>query len=1456
MITQPIFRRILIALPLAFAFITTAARAANEDDEEELPKFAPGLVATYRTGTRPPVVRVDDDVQLVWHGNAPRKDELARNIHWQGRLFSQAGGEYRLHVFVHGSVAITVNGENILTVSTRMPAWHESRPIKLAYGYHPLEIGYDRPSTSDAGTIKLCWSGPQFGVEPIPERHFFHEPAKTPPTKLDDGKQLVRALRCAACHDVAGETKPLPAPALTHLEGNLATAWLVDWLTTPAADAAATSDPLRRRMPHLPLSRGDAEAIAVYLFSASQSSPKVTVPKSKEPPPAPPVNPDSKKKPKPRTEPYVRAGEKLARSVGCLACHRVGSLGGDGLFAGTDLTQIATKRSPEFFVRWLDDAKSVNADHRMPKFNLEPLERADLAVYLMTLGRPNEEEKNAVKQSLVDRGRTLVTEHRCASCHRLPGEPQSIARSKPLNDKSNWSDGCLGPPHAEKNQTGPRRPGYMLDETRRKAIVEYLSASEEDEFENPVAEAGRFVMVEWNCVGCHVRGLGNGLAEKVPAITAADAELGTVQAALVPPALHGVGDKLTDEAFLSAVKSDKPPRRPWLRVRMPKFDLSETETKTLAEYVVDHDRVPDRPPTPAATSDDVAQRLAARRLVTADGFGCTSCHKIGKSEPAGTIALAAMGTDLSLLGERIRKPWFDRWVRNPARIIPRMEMPAVQLAVRGVLHDDVNEQLAAVWNVLNEPGFTPPLPNPVRIVRSRNVPGLKEPPHVLTDVFVVDGETYVSPIVIGLPNRHNILFDLEHNRLAAWWTGDTALERTKGKSWYWEPGGAVIPQQVLPKDPITEPRWFGAKSELLSSPAYDVVLYPLPARQNLADLNFIARTERSVNFSTRLIFEHFSEKRLWRRHIVQKFMPIDVVDGATYHGFRRRWEIPPEDKSRHDFLRVWRSTGVEISADKKEAYLPGVVGRPKFVLRTPGVLEYDGEFIGAQLNLRPEDNEPAVCEIDYLISLPLDAFPNDLPALPNPPPLKIDVVPGYEAVWLPLPAGEMPTGLGWMSDGALLFASLKGRVFAARDTNGDGLEDTLAPLSDDLATPYGLAAAMQGDREVIDVITKSALVRLHDDDRDGFYERQEIVADGWGHTDDYHDWAVGLPSTGDGGYFVALPCMQDDRDEAKARLRGQALKLTPREPTKEDPRRFKVEPFCGGLRFPMGLAVDRHGELFATDNQGNYNPFNELNHLQAGKRFGFINKNERSPDFHPPTESPAVEIPHPWTRSVNGICFLDTPEALRAKSAPLFGPFEGHLLGCEFNQRALIRMSLEKVDGVTQGAAYPLSIQPDDPNVPTFEGPNVVAVAPDGDIYVGNLRDSGWGGGQNTGSIVRLVRQGDLPLGIAEVRAEHDGFTVLFTGPVDAAAAKKKANYVIERYRRESTPQYGGDDIDRGTVRVKSVEPATDGRSVRLHCEPMVAGFVYELHLENFTPPGTLFFPDEAHYTMKRLPKK
>src|SRR5262249_41233173 len=150
---------------------------------------------------------------------------------------------------------------------------------------------------------KLCWTGPQFGVEPIPERAFVHEPKESPSTAFEEGRLLVRALRCAACHDVPGEAKPLPAPALTHLDGNLSSDWLIDWLS-PKDGVPMTGDPLKRRMPHQALSRDDATAIAAYLFDASKESKQVEVPKAKEPPPPEPAgDPDKKKKPKPRKDP-------------------------------------------------------------------------------------------------------------------------------------------------------------------------------------------------------------------------------------------------------------------------------------------------------------------------------------------------------------------------------------------------------------------------------------------------------------------------------------------------------------------------------------------------------------------------------------------------------------------------------------------------------------------------------------------------------------------------------------------------------------------------------------------------------------------------------------------------------------------------------------------------------------------------------------------------------------------------------------------------------------------------------------------------------------------------------------------------------------------------------------------------------------------------------------------------
>jgi mono/diheme cytochrome c family protein/glucose/arabinose dehydrogenase len=1511
--------------------------AAAVDDQPDQP--ASGLVAEYRAADGTTRARVESAVNFVWRDRPsdgapdPRTPNGAFSARWYGQLRVLAAGPYRFCVYAGGGdVELTVGGKRILQATTDAARWIAAEPIELEFGDVAIDVRFRK--VGDAARLGLYWSGPQFVLEPLPKSALFHDPAKTPldAGALEDGRTLVRGLRCAACHLVPGEARPLAAPSLAHLDGNIRPRWLSAWVgatphavptktappnggnnrDSPNSESAANIFDVKFRMPGTGIPEDEAAAIVEFLKSSSA-----------------PGNGDPTERATSGAAPSmsakdIRAGETLLHTIGCLACHRVGALGRHDVLGGGDLSEIATKRPVDFFSRWLEDPARINPAHRMPVFPLSARQRSQLAAYLSTLGKVDEQPTASATADghLVERGRRLVGEYRCAACHQLAGDFSAApARGAPdralptrtaqLSAKSDWDHACLDEPDSKA-----RRPGYRLTKPQREAVRKYLlslpaaapaaktPARALAEKAKPAID-GRQVLMDRNCLACHARGLTEGIAAQTPALIAAHPEWATLAPALAPPALTGVGDKLRDEALVAAIAARDDPRRPWLKIRMPRFELSQDESAALVRYFVDSDRIPDRPPAlapPAGTQTPFAALVVAgSRLVTSDGFGCSSCHQIGVAVPH-QDNLAAQGTDLSLLGKRIRREWYDRWVRNPARIVPRMEMPSVVTPVRGVLDDNLDGQLAAVWRVLNEPGFTPPEASAVRVVRKRNMPNAAESAAVLTDVFHLGKRHFIRPLVIGLGNRHNVLVDFERNRLAAWWIGDTARQRTAGKSWFWTPGGTQLISATEGASELTLAR--AGRTEP-----------PAIVGQFAAELDWWEHDAAGLRFGYRLRFAADDERAANQKSVGRSSMVLHVVQSIaprylaaetttsktpTASGFRRRFEIAGMPADARVQLRALPGDKASIDDGGRVAVLANVPGRPRVRIVSPVDARFDaddsamvslwarssdrlstkgqgdkgqddrgqGDRVGDGLGV----NEPVVCELDYLCDLPVDRFPALLPPEPSAPAARLSCVPGYEAVRLPLPTSEMPTGLAWRADGTLVFTSLKGQVWLAHDTNGDGLEDSQTPISDDLAAPYGVAthgaasgngAAAHGGAAAldgaIDVINKNGLLRLYDRDGDGHAERTEVVASGWGHTDDYHDWAVGLARDENGGYTIALPCQQDQRSRAAAHLRGWAVRLAPRRPTADDPRRFLLEPIAGGLRFPMGLARSRSAALFVTDNQGNYTPFNELNHVVAGAHYGFINKLEQddpqAPDRRPERRDAAIEIPHPWTRSVNGICFLDTPQEVRRRlGRGRFGPFEGHLLGCEYDTRRLVRMSLDRVGDTYQGAAYPFSAEPA-AGEETFEGPVVCAVAPDGDVYVGNLRDSGWGAGRNTGSIVRLRPQPDLPAGIAEVRATPRGFGLEFTQPVDRQRASRADSYAIECYRRIATPEYGGADVDRQSVKVQAVEVAADCRRAELAVQPMRAGFVYELRLKNLARAGAVFHPAEAYYTLRVVPK-
>ncbi|PQO40013.1 c-type cytochrome [Blastopirellula marina] len=1396
---MPAYRTFIAGCLLVLSLVSIS-HAQFEDE------FASGLIADYVAADGSKCRRIDPQIAFRYGAAAPdaRLSSGKFAVHWDGLLLTKTPGPYTLYVYAQGKVRITIEDEVVLDADAKTPTWLEAKPINLKFDWHPFQVDYAK--TADQGQIALYWTGPDYSLEPITPEWYFHEIDETFDQPFEVGRDLVRAHRCAACHG-GDRTTELPAPALNRVAGSLSQPWIIDRLMS----SAATDESSTRKMPHYNLPKDDAEAIAAYLVAESETLGE---------------------KSKAEKKGNVGTGKRMFESLGCLACHRVGELGAAGPFSGGDLSDIAAKRPPHFFAKWLEDPAALNADHRMPVYQLDGESRQHLAAYLATLTKSGDLASTPQKKqsdAKVKQGRELVLANRCDACHRLPGNLTDAGR-KPLSTLTGgslWREACLAKPEAAKH------PGYALPADAQEAIKTYLR----DKAPRKVAAAdvtGAQLMRERNCLSCHARGNGKGLAPIAAEAAAGDSALSAVLPTLLPPSLNSVGDKLHDVALIDIIQRKDPVHRPWLKVQMPRFRLSETELAAVKDYLVEQDRIPEHPLVGHPSQvDPAALGVAGERLVGGEGFNCTSCHAVGNWTPS-DAPLNAKGPTLSMLGDRIRRDWFDRWVRKPARIVPKMEMPSVTVPVSGVLHDELDDQLAAVWQALNTPGFQPPKPNPVRIARRTGIAADSQTALVLTDVLrdVDHNAQFIKPLLFGLPNRHNVLFDLESGRLAAWTLGDAAYERSEGKTWFWELGGAELLSNL---DGSPELALVGPDGKTLA---------PQRTGQFITSFDgWLRNSDGGVTVDYRLKFGKDDSQTVSVRQTI-----TPIWDEQTGHGFVRTFQATGLPEGYQLALRLLDSKQIAAAEFRTNSL---VLPQKQLTISVDG----DASLLSSGVVRIVPNGGEANFSARYVSGLPADRYlprPQLEPAISAAADLTI--TPGWSAERLPLTVELMPTAIAWSPNGDMVVASLKGRIWLVRDADGDGKRETLIPLDVELAAPFGLAAY----DDYIDVTNKYSLLRVYYDEA-GQVDRVQTLVDGWGHTADYHDWTMGLPRDAEGNYYIATACQQDGRSEAAAKWRGVVLKLIPRKPTADDPSAFEIEQLTAGHRFPIGIARNEQGELFVTDNQGNYNPFNELNHIVPGKRYGFLNKIERKPGFAPEETPPSIAIPHPWTRSVNGICFLETPPELRDKTGvDAFGPFEGDLIGCEYDTRRLVRMSLDHVDGLIQGAIYPFTYDPGDEVKNALLGPIACAVSPSGELVIGNMRDGGWGGGANVGSLVTM-RPLDkrMPSGIDEVRATSDGFLIRFTQPIDAAKAADKNSYTLNSYRRQSTPAYGGDDIDSRPEIIDAIEVSADRQDVRLRLTELRAGYVYELHVdEAVAGEGKKLFPAEAHYTLRAIPQK
>lgn len=379
------------------------------------------------------------------------------------------------------------------------------------------------------------------------------------------------------------------------------------------------------------------------------------------------------------------------------------------------------------------------------------------------------------------------------------------------------------------------------------------------------------------------------------------------------------------------------------------------------------------------------------------------------------------------------------------------------------------------------------------------------------------------------------------------------------------------------------------------------------------------------------------------------------------------------------------------------------------------------------------------------------------------------------------------------------------------------------------------------------------VTRMKDLDGDGRADLFETVNDDWGITGDYHEYAFGSKFDRNGDLWV-VHCLTGSFT-SETEFRGWCLRIKPD---------GTMVPTCSGIRSPGGIGMNAVGDMFYTDNQGVWNGTSGLKYLEPGGFMGNPTGNKwysLTDALGPRPDDPvsgsrmhveAAKIPElvptaiyfPYGKmgqSASGIaCDL---------SEGKFGPFTEQLFVGDQTHSTVMRVFLEKVNGRYQGALFPFMSGFDSGNLSLEFGP-------DGSLFVGGT-DRGWGArGGEPYALQRAVWTGKTPFEVKEMRAQEDGFELVFTEPVAAASAAALDSYKMETYTYIYQSSYGSPEVDQTKPQIEKAVVSPDGLRVRLYLDVLQIGHVHELKLSGLrSRAGNPLLHDTAYYTLNYIPQ-
>jgi cytochrome c551/c552 len=326
----------------------------------------------------------------------------------------------------------------------------------------------------------------------------------------------------------------------------------------------------------------------------------------------------------------------------------------------------------------------------MPHFQLSSAEAASLSAFIIS--------KAPVEPSPVspagdpDHGRKLFESKRCGACHETTETPRRSDIQLPRIPVHDFRRACLAPPQADHGAA----PNFSLTDAERGAIELFLVSDIEFAAVTPPAEAAERLIRQFNCGACHSRDSDTSPRQ----LLTVEEGSGIVPDAI--PQLTWTGEKLRSDWLAKFLAGERhAPLRPWLKARMPAFPAV---ANVLADGLRAQHGIAAEPEPPFAPDPELA--AIGAKLAAPTALDCRQCHGFGPEEPRGDKqTLIALGLNFSDSRQRLRRDYYERFVRNPPRCDPGLRMPILALdgkttKVTTIFGGDATKQFDALWHYL------------------------------------------------------------------------------------------------------------------------------------------------------------------------------------------------------------------------------------------------------------------------------------------------------------------------------------------------------------------------------------------------------------------------------------------------------------------------------------------------------------------------------------------------------------------------------------------------------------------------------------------------------------------------------------------------------------------------------------------------------------------------------------